>query len=118
MFIEPYPKSKAFDMHDDAIAGSEEGRDDVVKFVPFVGVGPRQFVDLFSMTLSSGARMRRKASGSMETAKWTRQNAIPRVKAYPVSYQDNERTVTAEADVALAEIEPVVVLEPIYQPLV
>ncbi len=118
VFIEPYPKSKAFDMHDDAIAGSEEGRDDVVKFVPFVGVGPRQFVDLFSMTLSSGARMRRKASGSMETAKWTRQNAIPRVKAYPVSYQDNERTVTAEADVALAEIEPVVVLEPIYQPLV
>lgn len=109
VFIEPYPKSKAFDMHKDSIASGDEGRHDVVKFIPFVGVGPRQFVDLFSMTLSSGARMRRKASGSMESAKWNRQHAVPRVKTYPVSYQDNERTVSSEADSALAGIVRIVV---------
>lgn len=63
VFVEPYPKSKADQLHHDAIAiepsSAPEGK---VPFEAFIGVGPRRFFDLFSLGLSSGARVVRKDS--------------------------------------------------------
>ncbi len=55
IYVEPYPKSLAADLHSDSIAiDPPEPVADRVTFMPFVGIGPRRFFDLFSMRLSSG----------------------------------------------------------------
>jgi deoxycytidylate deaminase len=108
VYIEPYPKSKAYKMHDDSIASADEDSTGRVLFAPFVGVGPRQFMNLFSMSLSAGARVRRKKPGTFEKFEWTRKEALPRLKMFPVSYKDNELAVRA-VEATLAAIEPVVV---------
>jgi len=107
VYIEPYPKSKAFEMHSDSIRGPEDKEDARTLFIPFVGVGPRQFVNLFSMTLSAGARIKRKASDGVSVAKWERISALPRVKVLPRSYVENESTVQREAADAISQIEPI-----------
>jgi cytidine deaminase len=74
VYIEPYEKSQALDLHDDAIViddrgdtASREERDDdrsraakKVVFESFMGIGPRRFFDLFSMRLSNGYPLKRK----------------------------------------------------------
>lgn len=61
VYIEPYPKSLAPDLHADSI--SVDGvKSDHVSFMPFVGVAPRRYADLFSMTTSEGQEIRRKDS--------------------------------------------------------
>lgn len=47
--IEPYPKGRALDLRDDSISLEDE-QDGKVVFRPFVGVAPRAFERLFSMT--------------------------------------------------------------------
>ena len=97
VFIEPYPKSKAIEMHGDAIEyGDKQNRRKVV-FSPFVGVGPRQFVNFFSLSLSIGEKIRRKEKGDYRRVSWERKCARPRVKMYPVSYIDNENSVKQES---------------------
>ena len=102
-FIEPYPKSKAAEFHSDSIKvepqsvrdrtrDSAETPDDskaVVDFRPFIGVGPRQFFDLFSMILSSGYPLKRKDMTG-HVIQWTPDNASVRVKMYPLSYLELE----------------------------
>jgi len=56
-YIEPYRKSLATKLHDDAITEDEETRDKV-RILPFDGVSPRRYLDLFQM----GA-VQRKANG-------------------------------------------------------
>lgn len=58
-YIEPYPKSRALELHDDSISIEEDQADRVV-FKPFVGVAPRRFARLFSMVSEEGAEIRRK----------------------------------------------------------
>ncbi|HGO5822964.1 TPA: anti-phage dCTP deaminase [Mannheimia haemolytica] len=64
VYVEPYPKSKALDFHNDSIELQTNLDDkkstDKVIFEPFIGVGPRRFLDLFSMSLGSGTKLRRK----------------------------------------------------------
>lgn len=68
VYVEPYPKSKALEFHDDSIKLQTNLDDDnqsndlmnKVIFEPFIGVGPRRFLDLFSMSLGSGTKLRRK----------------------------------------------------------
>ncbi|MFO0935686.1 MAG: anti-phage dCTP deaminase [Gemmataceae bacterium] len=64
VYIEPYPKSKALDFHDEAIAKpSPESilkNSSLVHFDAFVGIGPRRFFDVYSMQLSSGYEIKRK----------------------------------------------------------
>lgn len=90
IYIEPYPKSKAFEFHDDAlIAEKFADEEDKVRFKPFIGVGPRQFFDLFSMSLSSGHPMiRKQANGAI--ADWQPQLALPRVQMLPVHHRNFE----------------------------
>jgi cytidine/deoxycytidylate deaminase len=64
VYVEPYPKSKALEFHNDSIELQTNLDDDKsldkVIFEPFIGVGPRRFLDLFSMNLGSGTKLRRK----------------------------------------------------------
>ncbi|MBS0421827.1 MAG: deoxycytidylate deaminase [Proteobacteria bacterium] len=50
-YIEPYRKSLATKLHDDAITEDEEAADKV-RILPFDGVSPRRYLDLFQMSTS------------------------------------------------------------------
>lgn len=96
VYIEPYPKSKAFIMHDDAISDNSNDKSSKVIFRPFVGVGPRQYINFFSLHLSMGGKIRRKEPGSAEKVTWERKGAVPRLKLYPISYLDTEAAIKKE----------------------
>ncbi len=49
VYIEPYPKSLAKELYDDSITVDEEMVRDKVQFEPFIGVSPRQYMELFKM---------------------------------------------------------------------
>jgi tRNA(Arg) A34 adenosine deaminase TadA len=105
VYIEPYEKSQALDLHDDAITirddgdtlGRGDGIDEAdhlarkVVFEPFMGIGPRRFFDLFSMRLSNGFPMKRKDKPDGKKAKWKiSSDALVRVPMPPTSYLDRE----------------------------
>lgn len=102
VYIEPYPKSMAMELHDDAIAdGAVDSTPvpDKVTFGPFVGVGPRRYVDLFSTALGSGHPIERKLKDG-RVAEFTREGKSPRVCLLPVAYPELERiAVTTLNDV-------------------
>jgi deoxycytidylate deaminase len=97
-YIEPYPKSKALIMHDDSITTDDTLPRNHVKFKAFIGVGPRQYTNLFSMQLSDGKKMKRKESGSYNAIDWTQENSTPRVKSYGHSHIDIEVHIKAEIE--------------------
>ena len=109
VFIEPYPKSRAYEMHPDAIRTPEDKTSDKVLFIPFVGVGPRQFVNMFSMTLSLGEKIRRKQKGSFERVEWDKSTARPRVKMFANSHIEREDFVEEEAVAKLSKLGKIVV---------
>lgn len=90
VYIEPYPKSKAFIFHDDSITSSEnktsKGK---VIFEPFVGVGPRCFFNLFSINLGIGYKILRKDEEG-KVVKWERRNGKLRIQMLPSSYIEKE----------------------------
>ncbi|MDW1822679.1 anti-phage dCTP deaminase [Vibrio sp. Vb1018] len=87
VYVEPYAKSKAFEFHNDSI--SEEKEDGKVLFEPFVGVGPRSFLDLFSMNLGSGMKMKRKDSQG-KVLDWSKESAKLRLAQSDFSYLKEE----------------------------
>lgn len=96
-YIEPYGKSRAEELHEDEIIVEEKlerkrGRHRRIPFTHFVGVGPRRYFDLFSLTLGSGHELIRKQNG--QTIQIPRGNAWTRVPLSPFSYlQKEERAV-------------------------
>ncbi len=62
VFVEPYPKSRAFELFSDSITMGK-GNPSAVAFRPFIGVGSRRYFDLFSMKLGSGEEIVRKQDG-------------------------------------------------------
>ncbi|MBW2319895.1 MAG: cytidine deaminase [Deltaproteobacteria bacterium] len=100
VFVEPYPKSLAMDLHSDAIFLAHEGgsaqQSDKVCFEPFIGIGPRRFLDLFSMDLSRGRKTKREEDGKF--IGWGRDTACVRVPLSPISYIDRETYVSGEID--------------------
>jgi deoxycytidylate deaminase len=94
VYIEPYPKSLAKELHSDAIriSGEKQKNDRRVPFEPFLGIGPRRFFDLFSMKLSSGYVIERKHDGTV--VDWDqRRNSKPRVPMAPTSYLEREQLI-------------------------
>ena len=95
VYIEPYPKSLATRLHDDAIRlsnGANIVGDNRIPFEPFMGVGPRRFFDLFSLKLSAGYAVERKRDGAM--VDWDfRRDAKPRVPMAPTSYLEREQLI-------------------------
>ena len=96
MYVEPYPKSVADRLHaDEIIEDSQETVKGKITFGPFLGVAPRQYLNLFS-------KVERKA-GSKAAEEWelNRSHSLPR---YPplnahLSYVPREK----EAILPLAE---------------
>jgi hypothetical protein len=96
VYVEPYAKSQAEELHADSIAF---GRDqtcqrDKVQFVPFVGMGPRRYFDLFSLERSSGYPISRKQKGAaLAGAKtsWDRAAAALRVPMRPTPFLELEK---------------------------
>ena len=72
IYIEPYAKSRASELHPDEISVDREEAEKV-PFLPFVGVGPRRYFDLFSLTLSTGYPVERKKDGKL--LPWARETA-------------------------------------------
>lgn len=103
VYIEPYPKSLAEELHGDAIAVEEEAEAEArkaalndalkppakVRFEPFIGVGPRYFPLLFAINLGNGYPIKRKTRGG-KTRAWNQAGANPRVPNMPFSYVDRE----------------------------
>lgn len=102
VYIEPYPKSLARDLHEDAIAFSEDDDNNIkIRFEPFVGVGPRMYWTLFSILTPDGSRLKRKKkSGEVNTSPLGL-----RIKSSPFTYIDLESIVAITAR-RLGQIEP------------
>jgi hypothetical protein len=90
VYIEPYPKSKAAEFHDDAICLGFSDGSDLVHFEPFVGVGPRRFFDLFSIRLGTGIPLKRKDDAG-KVVSWNPESSKLRIQMLPASYLDLEK---------------------------
>ncbi len=102
VFVEPYPKSKAKDLHADAVellgeeipeskmsVATKGNRLNKVLFEPFVGVGPRRYFDLFSMNLGFGRAISRKDTAGKKLT-FQAKEATPRVPLAAMNYLDRE----------------------------
>lgn len=98
IYIEPYPKSKALSMHSDSITNINTLPRECVLFRPFMGVGPRQYINLFSMSLGVGGNLKRKISGESGKVEWRRKDALPRFKLFGRSYLEIERLLFIEIE--------------------
>lgn len=97
VYIEPYPKSKALEFHNEALEEGFPSEGDAaakVLFEPFVGVGPRRFFDLFSISLGSGSSISRKDGESGKSVTFTLESAKLRLQMLPNSYLDVEGEAT------------------------
>jgi cytidine deaminase len=97
VYVEPYPKSQAMVLFADSVRSKDgaepaDGRERVI-FEQFVGVGPRRYLDLFSLTLSSGYKVKRKAAGGKKVA-WDEKAAYPRVPLLATTYIEREQVAT------------------------
>lgn len=78
VFVEPYEKSKAPDLHDDSIVlGERSDGDRRVAFVPFVGVAPRRYLDAFDAVARErfAGQSRKDDDGSVRT--FEKSSAVP-----------------------------------------
>lgn len=90
VYIEPYPKSKAEDLYSDSIAVDKgTGAKDRVSFEPFVGVAPRQYLELFEM-------LPKRKDDMGNAIKWIPLSAKPRLQRFVLSYILLEQKATAE----------------------
>ncbi|RAW96416.1 cytidine deaminase [Photorhabdus sp. S8-52] len=105
VYIEPYPKSKAFDFHVDSISTPEdESSDNKVIFEPFVGVGPRCFFNLFSTNLGIGYKIKRKNKDG-KVIKWYRKDGRLRMKMLSLSYIEKETESAANVNNLIKELK-------------
>lgn len=109
IYIEPYAKSRAEELHEDAIVVEEKasefnrGARQKVPFTPFVGVGPRRYFDLFSLTLSRGFELERKKNSNI--VEFSRHVAFPRVPMSPLSYIQKEGIAIKELESLPKQLE-------------
>ena len=93
VYVEPYPKSRAFELHSDAITPKTESVDASnttnILFEPFTGVGARRFLDLFSISLGAGSKIKRKDKNGY-ILEWDKNNTPARKPLLPRSYLDVE----------------------------
>lgn len=89
-YIEPYPKSKALEFYKKEISQdkAEEGK---VLFLPFAGVGPHRFIDLFSMK-STKWYLRERKDEDGKKIEWHRNTANLRNPMTVFNYIDMEKS--------------------------
>lgn len=88
VFIEPYPKSRAVELHSDAISLTKEK--DKVEFRPFVGIGPKRYVDLFVLRDAAGSGVDRKGLDG-KVISWSRRGQRPVVSDRIFTYIGREK---------------------------
>jgi deoxycytidylate deaminase len=96
VYIEPYQKSKAVEFHSDAISVGFQPAKDTVHFEPFVGVGPRRFFDLFSMSLGAGYPIERKDDDGLIKEWGLNPFSKLRVQMLPGSYIELEAEAASQ----------------------
>lgn len=97
IYVEPYPKSRALDLHNDSITTLPVDRNENNKLVfkPFEGVGPRRFFELFSMNLGwSYALERKRIDGKRKD--WFIGSGKLRIQMKPMSYLELEKLACEE----------------------
>jgi len=103
IYIEPYAKSRAEELHDDAILVEEKSLRPSrsskwkVPFTHFVGIGPRRYFDLFSLNLSSGHELVRKHSGRKLSLNISQ--AWPRIPLSHFTYIQREILAIEDLDI-------------------
>ena len=93
VYIEPYPKSRALELHRDAIYAYDDTaapHERAVRFEPFLGIAPHRYIDLFSLTTRAGIARERKTKTSGERIRWDAKTSLPKVEMLPMSYLDLE----------------------------
>lgn len=88
VYIEPYPKSYAEQLHGDAIIVGRSNSIEKVVFEPFIGISPFRYRDLF-------ARDNRRKDDSGAFKPWIAEGPEPIVRFTVATYVSNERAVTA-----------------------
>jgi len=97
---------RASELHGDSIylKDQDDGEQgERVCFEPFVGVGPRRYVDMFSLRLGGGPpKLRKEGAKSLQ---WVPSDTgHVRVPMIPNSYLDRERLVVHEIDSILSNL--------------
>lgn len=87
VYIEPYPKSRAVRHHTDSIT---EKKENLVQFVPFTGIGPKRYFDLFSIDGGSSYPIRRKDKDTGQAKHWHLKNSRLRIQMRAFTYLDAE----------------------------
>jgi deoxycytidylate deaminase len=116
VYIEPYPKSRALELHRDAIFADDDitapecgkrgcTERHAVHFQPFSGIAPHRFVELFSLTTSAGIPRDRKTRHSGERIRWDAQTSLPTVQMLPLSYLELEAKALYELKKFIEEEE-------------
>jgi deoxycytidylate deaminase len=83
IYIEPYAKSLAAELYPDSISvDGDQGKDRHVPFVPFVGIAPRQYMDLFTND------KRKNSDGTIVV--FSAKNALPKFIQESSVYLENE----------------------------
>lgn len=92
VYVEPYPKSLAEELHGEAIVVArpqEQASAEKVRFEPFVGIGARRYFDLFSLSISTGYEIERKTRDGKKI-EWKKSTARLRTPLFPTSYLERE----------------------------
>ena len=111
VYVEPYPKSRAGRLHGDAIELGETAEiprtGEKVPFVPFLGIGPRRYLDFFSMEMGNGSRRLRKEDNDHGLyTDFKRAGARgPRVHPLPTSYIEPEELAVREIHQTMERLE-------------
>jgi cytidine deaminase len=96
VYLEPYPKSYASDLHRDSISVDNNADSTKVKFEAFIGISPFRYRDIFE-------KGRRKYSGGA-AQKWNRGEKRPMMEVYFPSYFKAETQVVAHLRRRLEEL--------------
>ena len=89
IYIEPYPKSKALEFYKQEISTHSSDENKKVVFIPFSGVGPRRYIDLFAMSSTKwGSKKRKKKDGY--NVEWKRNEASIRNPMRAMTYLEYE----------------------------
>lgn len=89
VYIEPYPKSKAFQFYTAEISDNREERK--VSFEAFTGVGPQRFIDLFAISSTRWYSRKRKDKEGKKLP-WKRENAELRNPISLLNYLNAEES--------------------------
>lgn len=102
IYIEPYPKSKAFDFYTAEISSIHD--DNKVSFEPFTGVGPQRFVDLFAMSSTRWYSRKRKTKDGKKID-WKREEAELRNPISLLNYLHAEESALMNFEEELVSIK-------------